>query len=178
MSIEQQASYYDKIYASSKEYQKPYTESAYYQLWKKALEIIPKSVFITELGCGPGQFARMLHDEAYQKYVGYDFSDMAIAKAKSLVPEFNFFCQDITQNYLVGHFFVALEVFEHTRDYKIIENMGLGKTIVFSVPDFNDPAHVRYFHSVNEVVDRYKNVILFEYIQKIGSWYLCKGTTV
>lgn len=178
MSIERDSSYYDKIYATSKEYQKPYTESAYYELWKKAMELIPKTVGITDLGCGPGQFAKMLFDSGYDKYIGYDFSEMAIIKAKILVPEFNFFCQDVIQNHLVGHFFVALEVFEHTRDFKVIEKLGLGKTIVFSVPDFNDPAHVRYFHSVNEVVDRYKHVILFEYIQKIGSWYLAKGTTI
>ena len=119
----------------------------------------------------------MCIDEGKNYLHGFDFSleAITIARAKGLNV-----CKlaDITKVKIPDCIIVCLETLEHTKDFKVIENIGLGKEFIFSLPDFNDPAHVRYFHSINEVVNRYKNVIKFEYIQHFQSWFICKGTTI
>jgi len=181
MSINRAPEYYDNIYKDSDEYKKPFNESVYLDLWHKVNDLIPSSTIeITELGCGTGQFADMI-SEFGNPYSGYDFSSEAINQCnmKGLV-DYQFEVTDLTQTkFGTDHnFFVALEIFEHTDDYQIIKNLGLGKEIIFTVPDFNDAAHVRYFHSINEVVERYKNVILFSHIEKFDSWFIAKGVTI
>src|SRR3990167_5480233 len=119
----------------------------------------------------------------YGKSVYYDMWKIVLSLIPDKIPiielgcgtgQFAQMCIDAGKNYFV----VCLETLEHTRDFKVIENIGLGKEFIFSLPDFAHPSHVRYFHSVNEIVDRYKNVIKFDYIQKFQSWYICKGTTI
>lgn len=184
MSIEQQSEYYDKIYLEKKEYRVSYEESPYYLLWQKVIDLIPGTHAheIVELGCGTGQFARMLRDRGmFNHYTGYDFSDTAIQMATDLNPfeQMRFRPIDIT-----GHLpdrnalYIALETLEHCKDYKVIENIGLGKEIIFTVPDFSDPAHIRYFKDVNDVVRRYDNVLQFSFIEKFESWFICKATTI
>lgn len=177
MSIERKAEYYDKVYLHHPEYGVPYQESPYFDLWQRVMALTPE-VEIVELGCGTGQFARMLFDNQKPYKIGYDISVVAVRMAIETNPTFNFKVLDLCKGPIDGDFFIALEIFEHTKDYRIIENIGLGKEIIFTVPDFNDPAHVRYFHSVNEVVERYKNVIRFSHIEKFMSWFICKGVTV
>jgi SAM-dependent methyltransferase len=184
MSIERPKEYYDEIYKTSDKYKCAIDKSEYFALWKKVFQWMPiQDTKIIELGCGVGQFAQLLKDNGYENYEGLDFSPIAIIQAKQRnIDNYGFYVHDLTDmpthTKLGDGFFVALELFEHTKDFKIIENIGLGKEIIFTVPDFNDPAHVRYFHSVNEVVERYKNVIKFEHVQKFEHWYICKGVTI
>lgn len=181
MSIERDSLYYDVYYENSEEYKKHYKDSVYYDLWKEIIKIIPPSVKVTELGCGVGQFAEMLNDVQAHEYTGFDFSERAIRQAKKRdLEEYNFKVADLTKTTfgLEDNFFICLETLEHTKDFKVIENIGLGKEIIFTVPDFNAPSHVRYFHSVNEVVQRYSNVIRFELVKKHQSWFICKGVTI
>lgn len=181
MSIDRRPDYYNQLYNESEEYIKDYKDSEYYELWKKVVELIPPNVAITELGCGPGQLAKMLYDSGVRSYEGFDFSPVAIQMAREqAIPGYEFHVTDLTYYKFTedDNFFIAMEILEHTRDYRIIDNIGLGKTIIFSVPDFNDPGHVRYFHSINAVVDRYKHCLLFDYIEKVQGWFLARATTV
>lgn len=182
MSINRPATYYDECYQTSEEYKLHYTESVYCNLWKRVVQLIPSELKLTELGCGVGQFAEMINDVCTPTaYYGYDFSTEAINQCKArCLDGFYFEVADLqeTQFGTTHNIFIALEIFEHTDDYQIIKNLGLGKEIIFTVPDFNDVAHVRYFHSINEVVERYKNVIKFSHIEKFGSWFLAKGVTI
>ena len=177
MSIERDPIYYNKIYRESSEYKLHYKESVYYQMWKIIILLIPDKTPIIELGCGTGQFAQICIDAGKNYSHGYDFNleAITIAKEKGL-----HVCKlgDITKVIIGDAIIVSLETLEHTRDFKVIENIGLGKEFLFSLPDFNDPAHVRYFHSINNIVDRYKNVIKFEHIQHFQKWFICKGTTI
>lgn len=181
MSIERGKEYYDDIYTRydyQEKYLCHYSESSYYALWNKVMQKIPHGIPIVELGCGTGQFAKMLSDEGHTYTLGIDFSPIAVRIANEICPECSFIYGDITKAELAGGFFIATEVFEHTKDLKVIENIGLGKEIIFTVPDFNDASHVRYFKSIAEIVDRYKNVINFEYIEKFQHWFICKGVTI
>jgi len=181
MSIQRPSEYYDDIY-SREEYKQKYlcnfSESPYFELWKKILPLIPKEIAITDIGCGTGQFAHMILESGYKYLHGFDFSRFAIDQAKKLYTPKLFSVGDATSGPINGEFFVALEIFEHTKDFKIIENIGLGKEIVFTVPDFDDASHVRYFRSITEVVDRYRNYIKFDHIEKFQHWFICKGVTI
>lgn len=177
--MEEDSKYYDNYYKNSEEYRLHYSKCMYYDLWLLILELIPKTGRITELGCGVGQFAKMLFDNGITDYIGYDFSREAIMQANKKRKHF-FVESDLTERVFTSEdkFFVALEIFEHTDDLKIIENMRVGKEIIFSVPDFDYPGHVRFFNSIDEVNDRYKNVIKFESITKFKNWFICKGKTI
>jgi len=147
MSINRDSHYYDDIYRRyAEKYFCNYKDSEYILLWQKVIEKIPKDMPLTELGCGTGQFANMLIDLGFKYYCGYDFSQEAINAANKI--QKSFMRIDLLNDKVTGDFFLALEIFEHTDDYKILQNIGLGKEIVFTVPDFNDAAHVRYFKDI------------------------------
>lgn len=178
MSAERSSEYYDDIYSRYPEkYECEYKDSEYFNLWSKVAALIPRGIPIVELGCGTGQFAQMLIDLGVTYQRGFDFSHYAIDLARKRGIG-NFQRIDLIANKVEGDIFLALEILEHCKDYKLIENLGLGKEIIFTVPDFNDASHVRYFHSVNDVVSRYTNVIKFEHIQKFERWFICKGVTI
>lgn len=179
MSIERDSAYYCDYYSSSQEYKLHYSKSVYFEMWKIVLSLIPENIPLIELGCGTGQFASMCIDNEKKYSCGYDFSLEAIGISKNIHNLNVCKLADIYKIKIPSHcLLVALEVFEHIRDFKLIDNIGLGKEIIFSVPDFDNPAHIRYFHSVNEVAMRYNNVIKFDYIQKFEKWFVCKGTTI
>lgn len=178
---EQNSGYYDKIYGESQSYALPYTESPYYKLWQKVLTLVieknPRSIF--EIGCGPGQFARMMMDTIKgARYSGIDFSPIAIDKARINVPEFKetIQCMDIyTCQIPPDNLILALEVLEHVDDIKILGSLSYGSHIIFTVPDFDDPAHVRYFNDLAEIKQRYKHNIDFTFMQKHERWFICSG---
>lgn len=178
---EKESNYYDQIYRESQSYALPYTASPYYKLWKKVLALIieknPRSIF--EIGCGPGQFARMMLDTIKgARYAGIDFSSIAIDKARVNVPEFKetIQCMDIyTYHIPPDNLILALEVLEHVDDIKILESLYYGSHIIFTVPDFDDPAHVRYFTDISEIKHRYRHYIDFTFMEKHERWFICSG---
>lgn len=174
------AEYYDEIYKESEEYKKPYTQSLYYELWMSAMNRFKVTDRILDIGCGPGQFAEMLYRNGIRNYTGIDFSSVAIKQARERIKEFRFIEGDARTESFADEYdlFIALEVFEHTDDFAVIKNIGGGKDILFAVPSFDYPSHVRYFKDLNEVFRRYDSVIQFCHAQKIDKWYLCRGTTI
>lgn len=172
----QPSEYYDKVYAESPEYNKHWSESKYLPLWEEVIKLIPhKNEFIIDLGCGVGQFGQMLHDKGYRSYIGYDYSQIAIKKADE--KGLQCYQMDLLENKVVYHWnlAIALEIFEHTNDFKILDNMPKGITIIFSVPDFDDPAHIRHFNTIEKVRQRYNPYIEFESLVKFERYYLGKG---
>lgn len=181
MSIERSSKYYDNIYLDSEKYEEKPEESRYHKMWLHVIELIPQDVDVVDLGCGTGQFATLFRKYTFGKYKGYDFSKVAIEKANNLeLEDCVFQIKDLRKTNLSKEkgFFISLETFEHLNDYDLIKKLGLGREIIFTVPDFNDPSHIRYFHSVNQVVERYKNVIQFELVIKVDRWFICKGVTI
>lgn len=175
MSIEHGFQYYDNIYRESESYSGHFSGSPYFDLWKKVLPIIPKTINIIEIGCGTGQFAQMLLEDRQQPYIGIDISPEAIKIARKRPGIFEIqSCYDYRINQ-IGSFVVALETLEHIDDLRFLNNIPLGVEILFTVPDFNDPAHVRYFKNITEIVFRYHQKINFSYIEKRERWFICKG---
>lgn len=191
----QPAGYYDKIYADPKfGYQNHYSKSHYRRLWAFVIGAISAMIngkhepYILELGCGPGQFASMLFDQLggkdkFYRYMGLDFSAEAIKIATAVFQGKPFFAQADALDAVTyrlheadrADLIIAMEIFEHTDDLKILSLLPPGKEILVTVPDFDDPAHVRHFKTEEQVRDRYSNFISIEKIAKFERWFVIVG---
>ena len=171
--------YYDNAYLTDSSYDVHYTKSIYYNIWVEVIKLVwqyDEDVPIVELGCGTGQFAKVLFDEGYKVYRGYDFSKVAIEKAIEKSP-LTFLFRDITSEIYSCNLLIALEVLEHIDDMKLLKrnHNHYCPDIIFTVPDFDDPAHVRYFKTEQDIRNRYAEYIDFESITKFWKYFICKG---
>lgn len=187
MGKEQPTEYYDSIYKTSKEYNQHYTKSRYYNLWKRVIKNLDQNKTVFEFGCGTGQLAEMLHDNKFVSYFGIDFSEEAIRIAKLInANNFTFVVGDILNMCLPKDVddegektpqIICCETLEHIeKDKEFINRLREvypGSRIVFTVPTFNDAAHVRYFKDLFGGYFYYKplfsKVITYE---KFGGWLL------
>lgn len=162
------ASFYNEVYAgNNKEYiLADARKSMYYALYCKSLESLVTSRVknIIEIGCGVGLFAQLLWRTGKFEYKGFDFSEVAINKAKNNVPGFDFYCQDIyTTAILEKEDYDAVvmhEVLEHIEeDIFALSKIRSGTFINASVPNFDSKGHVRYFQTPDQVLNRYAPLI-------------------
>lgn len=148
-------------------YNLPYRHSAYYPLFKQVLKVVSHSNVksVLEVGCGSGAFAHMLMDTSTLDYRGFDFSSVAVEKAKARTGRSDAFYEgDATSaSAYEGRAYdciVCTEVLEHIeRDLDAIARWPAGTLCVCSVPNFDSDSHVRFFRAENEVCDRYGQLI-------------------
>jgi len=161
MGIELKSSDYDNLYNRLEVYDRHYTESPYYRLWQYLISYIPKDSQIVDLGCGTGQVAEMLSDLKYKNYLGIDFSEVAIQKAKKRLEntDYVFMKADLkTCPIPKADYYLIIEVLEHIGNE--LELIGkLTGNIIASVPDYDSMGHVRLFNNLAEVRRRYENVM-------------------
>jgi len=154
--------YFDALYEAGDLWKVDYPNSFSYPLWLLVADRISRtrSNSVLELGCGSGQFAKLLCDRGIASYVGIDFSSKMIAHARKLCPAFEFLVADVfksselqTKAYDIV---VACAFFEHIEhDREIMACVKKGTRILASVPNFHDPSHFRVFKSENDVKKRY-----------------------
>lgn len=184
-----EAAYYDEMYLHNAEYKKHYKDSFYLPLWEAAAELIGYEECILELGCGVGQFAQFLLDnfDRFLKgksdgcdYIGIDFSGEAIARARK-TSRLTFKQEDINlidfKEYSWIHAVVILETLEHLEDDLELLRKIKEKRIIITVPEFDDPAHVRFFPTQDDVINYYSQVLCINSIKKINRWYLIDADT-
>ena len=159
---EREPGFYDRSFLAGDHWRRHYTESHYYSQWSIIADRIShaQTLSVLDIGCGPGQFASLLRDQGLIQYLGIDFSPARIEQARKVCPEFDFVEANVFEtNLLRTHKYdaaVCLEFLEHVeRDLKVIRALRVGTRFYASVPDFGGPAHVRYFHSPDEVEKRY-----------------------
>jgi acetyltransferase-like isoleucine patch superfamily enzyme len=149
--------------------------------WQKILYFISPKDNIIELGCGAGQFAHMMYDKKFRKYMGVDFSKPAIklCKDKKLPFKFkqsNFFSVNRISDYKSYDTVILLEVLEHIdHDLHLLDKIDAGTKIIFSVPDFDCPNHVRHFDTQFDVRRRYGQQINIEKLIKVKHIYIGVG---
>jgi len=171
--IEKNSDFYDKLFESggwNETYFKHYSETHYYKIWLKALELINRTTSpkIIEIGCGPGQFAKLLFDNNIDNYKGIDFSQEAIKYAKIRNDKYrNVFNVDnayTTEIFEEDYNIVVIfEVLEHVdRDLEILSRIKENSNVLFSVPNFYSDGHVRWFNSKEEIVERYEKYVVIE----------------
>lgn len=179
MGSEKCKDFYNEVYETEHKYVDDYRSLPYYPVFQVVRGMItdierPK---ILELGCGTGQFAKMLWDSNLRDYLGVDFSEKAIWVARTLSPQ-NFEIADI-RNYHISNdknTILFLEVLEHlSDDVSVVENVPVGVNVILSLPSFDDPGHVRIFKRREDVVDRYGKLINFTELMRYSSWIIAKG---
>lgn len=129
------------------------------------MKTLDRETPILEIGCGVGQFANMLFDCGFSNYTGFDYAVEAIARAKANNPEHadRFFAENAFQTRLMEEKYglvISFEVLEHIqKDLEVLNRIRPGTKMLVSVPNFDDPYHVRYFPSEKDVRERYGQVM-------------------
>lgn len=161
--LEVSKSYYDDIYQESQKYGEPGEGSVYLGVWREIANRINREGYarILDIGCGPGQFAEHLIQRCPSiEYTGLDFSKVAINAAKRRCPSATFIEADAFHPDLLGKgeydLVLMLELLEHVEnDLALLNRIPVGKTVMFSVPNFDSFAHVRFFPTEEAVSERY-----------------------
>ena len=171
MGTEKSADYYDEL-LQSKTYTGPYLNHPLYKagVYNEITEYLDVNIDkkkdgILEISCGTGQFAEYLKELGFDKYHGVDFSEKAIELARKRVEKLKrrFHVANILEEAAYKYkkeVVIAMEVLEHIKDdHKVFENLPSGTVIIFSVPSFDDPAHVRHFNTWESVCYRYSKYL-------------------
>ena len=145
-------------------------------MWLAVLHEIGNQASVVEFGCGTGQFAQLAIESGHKYKSGIDFSPEAIKQCKERLPEVEdkfvihnlynaLLYNDISDEDVV----VLLEVLEHlSNDFFILENLLPETKIIFSVPNFGGPSHVRKFLTEKEIEDRYSDLLDIKIIHKFA----------
>ncbi len=157
------SAYYDAVFSDSPKYQQSGLNSEYAPIWKEIVEYLcdNKATSILDLGCGPGQFAEFVAAHMPSaKYVGLDFSRIAIAHARQRCPNYLFEKRELPISSFDGlpcfDTVVCTEVLEHVEnDREILAALPVRTTIVATVPNFDSFGHIRIFRNEAEVRERY-----------------------
>ena len=169
-SFERDTYFYDDIYRTGGHlgsYHLHYSESPYLRVWQRGLEIIASlgQPDVLDIGCGPGQFANLLYDNGVTAYTGIDHSAEAVKLARQNVPalEDKFIVGDVFSPGILPKCFditVLFEVLEHMeRDLDLLALFPGGKRVLFSVPSYSSPSHVRRFKTSQSVMKRYQKIV-------------------
>jgi len=189
MGKEQDAAYYDRIWSGGQG-QKSWNQfGPRKRLWLATAKMCGNNPgLIVDLGCGAGHLAECLATKnPPAAYVGYDFSEVAIhmAKKKLLGHHLYTFEQRDLRKVVNGDttppgaIFVCLEVLEHIQDdLRIFQLIPEGAQLIFSVPTFDDPAHVRHFTTRDSVMHQYGPYVDFTRStwRPIWRWHLFSAT--
>lgn len=157
-------------------YMKPEIYARYEPVYRQAVSLLPPPGVcprIIDLGCGVGHFARMVDEGGYAGYLGIDFSEQMLEKARANAPGLQFVQGDLLERssqwiYNNNGIFVLLEVLEHIKDdLAALDNISFGSQVIFSVPSFDARSHVRRFKNTGAVIARYGHLLRFDKIVQL-----------
>ncbi len=179
--MEKSSTFYDDLFTESQMHNASYEDSPYYVMWTQIIQILRKmddTPRILEVGCGTGQFAQYLTDKGFTDYQGFDFSEVAIEKARERL-DYKFWVGDALdqKNYTSDpNIIISLEVFEHIKnELSILSFVKRGTKVILSLPRFDSESHVRWFLSERQVKSRYYRHIDITRIVRISEWYVVYG---
>lgn len=151
------------MYSTSKEYNKKPENSVYFPIWNSIIKMVKQKECIVEIGCGSGQLANLLIRNRKNYKWGFDYSHVAVDKAKERNPEHTT-CFDVTDIYTRKKLpnvctVICTEVLEHLdNDMHVIDILEPGTRFIFSVPNFWSKTHKRVFKNIDEIANRYKSL--------------------
>jgi SAM-dependent methyltransferase len=175
--FEQSTDFYDRMFESGGYggvYDLPYRHSSYLPLFRGVLREVRRigARSILEVGCGTGGFAHLLMENANVRYAGFDFSPVAVEKARRRTGHRElFFVGDALDADSYKHAYdtiVCTEVLEHIeKDLEVVDKWLPGSNCICSVPNFDADSHVRFFADENQVAARYGENIAIDRIVRI-----------
>lgn len=187
MGTEQPPEYYD---VHMERFLVPYEDSIWKQVYDATVTLVPEeqSGLVVDVGCGTGRLAEALRLSGYENYIGFDFAPARIAEARRYLPGYDFrvldaFSDEAASLIASADVVAITEMLEHIEDdLKLLTAIPAGRTIVFSVPNFGGPTHVRKFKNLDEVLARYAEVMEIDVPEAItvtkqsGSLtFVCRG---
>jgi SAM-dependent methyltransferase len=159
---ERASDWYDRMFSRAPHYHEPYNSSGYYFLWAVIADRLRRDCVgrVLDIGCGTGQLADLLFDQGIEEYVGLDFSPTAVAHAQQMAPRGRYVIGDAryadvyaTADYDV---LICTEVLEHIEEDLLVVSLFRPTTrCIFSVPNYDSAAHVRFFADSSAVSERY-----------------------
>lgn len=161
---------------TGKGYMKEGMFKVYEPLYKEVSSLLPppkKCPKILDLGCGVGFFAKVVQSMGYTDYLGLDFSENILKLARENTPKVEYILANLhskeTKKIISKNkMFILLETLEHIeKDIQIINTIPKGSIIIASVPNRMSAGHVRVFSGIVDVVNRYENVINFNFMKTI-----------
>ena len=182
MGSEQPAEFYDRHYVAGGRYDVDVADSPWANVHYWALSRVGGETVI-DLGCGVGHFAELLarrgHDPS--RYLGVDFSQVAIDQARARVSGFQFVVADIRAEArrirtYQGSTVVLCEVLEHVEhDLTVLRALPPGTRVIGTVPDHDSEGHVRHFENMAIVARRYEHALYLQSITRIGRCFGFEG---
>jgi len=128
LQTEMGSDYYDKIFSDSKDMSR-------YELILQATSRMTHGR-VLDVCCGTGELGKYL-----DTYRGIDFSEEAVRGNPRLA------CGNVYEEDLAGYdTYVILEALEHLDDLALLARIPAGSKIIFSVPSFKDPSHLRTYN--------------------------------
>lgn len=155
---------YDQEYSKNKNYSGPNDIFGVVLNWIRKI----KPTKIIEFGCGIGELANEIHKQNPSvEYTGYDYSNIAIQRAKKLdlPPSFKFEVKDIENDLLTtDSIYISTQTLEHlslpSGDIDVIKKIPVGSTFIFSVP-LNSPGkhHLHVYESLKHITKKFSSII-------------------
>ena len=182
MRIEKGNDYYDMVYNKYDHYSLSVDalHSRYIWLYKRILNKLTKHDNVLEMGCGTGHFAELMLNEGYNYTLGFDFSEVGIGMCRKRCPYGNFLVDSVYEFPFDAFEYdtvVSLEVMEHIeKDIEVLQKIPMGKRILFSVPGYDDQAHVRFFANAEEIEERFSKIFTEFRVETIGKVYIIDAT--
>lgn len=163
---EKLAPYYNKIYS------KPYSTERFNSVYDRICDWVKETHTprILEIGCGTGILGSRLfnicEDRLGAIYHGFDFSETALDACPEMIQNAvfinNAYNEKIWRRYFRKQDYnivVAVEVFEHLDDLKVLAMIPLGTRVIFSVPNFDSEPHLRTYPSRKAINEYYEDVL-------------------
>lgn len=165
---EEPASYYDDVYKTSNG---AYDVDRFDSIYRVVMYTLLPNSHILEVGCGTGELGRRLV-MAGHKYEGFDFSFEALMKHSGCtickVWCSNAYDKNTWANTQYDTL-IAVEVFEHLDDLRILKFVPPETHVVFSVPNFSSRSHLRTYPDAESIEAYYKDVLDIHVIRRIDT---------
>ena len=176
MGQEREASYYDRLFTNARWNQSRNPKTLpWAPVWQRVADEIEGVTSVVDVGCGPGSLLHFI--PTTMEYTGMDFSPVALQKAVVAAGSVgrhttHFVLQDLRKPGLdwceYAGAYVFCEVLEHVENdidllYDFFDAMNAQHyepLVVITVPNFDDPSHVRHFGHASDVHDHFFNVFV------------------
>ena len=175
MGKERPSEWYDQAFSASATYHKPYSAiTIYLPLWNATAKLLADKYIesVLDIGCGMGHFASLMQDRHPKiHYHGIDFSEYAVEYCQDLIDENMFTLSDAVNDPISPAYeaYVLQEMLEHVEeDLKVIGKIPNGKLVIFTLPTFDSNGHVRWYPTMESILERFAHLFADLTVQKAG----------